>query len=493
MNTGRVIYTHLRKVYKGITDEYGNSIPVLDCFGNEIKKCNVEGDVDYIPPTLNPLLCPTDFPVTTTVNFTTTTSNFTTTVTTTSNATTTANCNFNINSADFDCSNPSYITIEVNTTITSGTVNALIVNTETSITRNNLTVVNGSVYFNLPYSMVGDNIIEINYMGCTRLIQLSILCNNILNCNLLNIICNQSTTSSTSTTTTTTSSTSTTSTTSTTVDVTCNLTSVTASQILPNQIKIDYVGTNVSSWSWQVLQSGTILEAGNVTSWTGNTFYLNLLTPLCNGTYTVKITPSNCATLFKETSVTITDSICCTVAITSVTNLSPTKTRVVYTVTGVANIDWEIIKGTTSVQAGAVNVVSGINTTEFDHAPLVNGNYAFKLSKGVACFDTEAFAVNTTTVTPCLFTLGTPIVTLASSGLSYDFNIPISNSQPNYTITIFTEDMLLVSVQGSPNGVFSLLKNMGGIDISNKVLTIQFLSEPVGCTKSVDVNMATVS
>lgn len=40
MNTGRVIYTSLIKVYKDILDENGNPIPVLDCYGNPIKKCN---------------------------------------------------------------------------------------------------------------------------------------------------------------------------------------------------------------------------------------------------------------------------------------------------------------------------------------------------------------------------------------------------------------------------------------------------------------------
>lgn len=477
MNTGRVIYTSLIKVYKDILDENGEPIPVLDCYGNPIKKCNTITDPDYVEPNVNLNLCPTDYPVTTTYNPITTTSQ----ITTTSNITTTVNCNFIINSVVINCNNPSFILVEAKTTLTNGIVNVLITNLNITVARNNITLVNGSVYFSLPYNMIGNNIIEITYQTCKQSIQHNIQCSTTFDCNLMPVICNNITTTSTTTSTTTTS---------TTTGSGCYLNSITATVILPNQIKIDYVGANVANWNWIILQNGIQLQSGVVTTWIGNTFYLNLGTALCDGAYSVIITPSNCTNQYKQTTFNITNNICCNISIISVTNINPTLTRVSFTASGTGNLDWRIKQGVTDLQSGNVSIVNGVNTIDFNHIPLTNGNYTFQLDKGMSCSDSEVFSINTTTSIPCTFTLGTAVVNYNSSNNTYDFNIPIASSQPDYTITVKYLDIILVSFGGSPNGVFTLPRNISGVDISDKTLNIDFYSESTGCSRNINVDLA---
>lgn len=481
MNTGRVVYTSLIKVYKGILDENGEPIPVLDCYGNPIKKCNTITDPDYVEPNVNLNLCPTDYPVTTTYNPITTTSQ----ITTTSNITTTVNCNFIINSVVINCNNPSFILVEAKTTLTNGIVNVLITNLNSTVARNNITLVNGSVYFSLPYNMIGNNIIEITYQTCKQSIQYDIQCSTTFDCNLMAVICNYSTT--TSSTTTSNITTSSTSSTSTTTGSGCYLTSITATEVLPNQIKVDYIGENVANWNWIILQNGIQIQSGTVTTWIGHTFYLNLSTALCDGNYTLIVTPSNCTNQYKQTTFSITDNICCNVSIISVTNINPTLTRVSFTGSGTGNLDWRIKQGSTDLQSGNVTIVNGVNTIDFNHIPLANGNYTFQLNKGQSCTDSESFSINTTTSQLCTFTLGTPVVTYNSSNSTYNFNIPIASSQPDYTITVKYQDVILVSFGGSPNGVFTLPRNISGIDISDKTLNVDFYSEPTGCSRNIDV------
>lgn len=479
MNTGRVVYTKLMKVYKGILDENGNPIPVLDCFGNPIKKCNDITNPDYIAPRVDLSLCPTNYPVTTTYNPITTTFNGSTT---TENITTTLNCNFDISEVVLSCLNPTYILVEVKTTLINGIVNVLITNLNNTIARTNITVVNGSVFFSVPYNMVGNNIIEITYQTCKRSIQYNIQCSTTFDCILLPVICNVSSTTTSTTT-------SNLTTTSTTTGSGCYLNSITATEILPNQIKVDYVGANVSNWNWTILQDGTVKESGIVTTWVGNTFYVNTLVALCDGTYTLLVTPSNCTNQYKQASFAITDNICCTIAISSVTNLSPTLTRVVFNASGTGNLNWRIKQGSTDFQSGVVTVVNGVNTIDFNHIPLANGNYTFQLDKGMSCVDTEGFSINTTTSVLCTFTLGTPTWTYSGLDNTYEFNIPIASSQPDYTITVKYQDVILVSFGGSPNGVFTLPRNMSGIDISDKTLNVSFYSESTGCTRNIDVDL----
>lgn len=482
MNTGRVVFTNLMKVYKGIVDENGNPIPVLDCFGNPIKKCNTTDDPDYVEPRLDLSLCPTDYPITTTYNpITTTIGN-----TTTSNITTT-NCNFNINSVVISCNNPTYILVEVKTTLINGVVNVLITNLNTTIARNNITIVNGSVYFSVPYNMVGNNIIQISYLGCNQSIQQVIQCTNTFECKLLPVICNVSTT--TTSTTTSNITTSSTTSTSTTTGSGCYLNSISASEVLPNQIKVIYAGANVANWNWTILRDNVLVESGTVTTWSGNTFYINLASSLCNGVYSIIITPSNCTNQFKQSTFTITDNICCTVSITSVVSLTPSLTRVVFTATGTGNLDWRIKQGSTDYQSGNVSVVAGTNTIDFNHIPLANGNYNFQLDKGMSCSDIEAFTVNTTTTVPCTFSLGTPTIIYNGTSNVFNFNIPIASSQPDYTVTVKYLGVILVSFGGSPNGIFSLPRYISGVDISGKVLNVNFYSEPTGCSRDIDVTV----
>lgn len=482
MNTGRVIYGNLIKVYKGITDENGNPIPVLDGFGREIKKCNVESDPDYVAPNVNLQLCPTDRPFFTTTTFP---------ITTTFNTTTTfpGSCNFEILSTNYNCSNPSFILVEAKTTISNGTVNVYITNNLSTIIRPNVTVINGSVFFSIPYSSAGNVIIEIAYGVCNRQSGLNIQCTNTFDALLMPVICMSQTTPTTSTSSTSTSSTSSTSTSSTTTLPVCTLNSISTSVVIPNQLRVDYNGHHITGFTCTVLLGSSVVEVVNVTSWSGNTFYINLTTPLCNGVYTVRVSPNECPTQFKTGTVEITNNICCTIDILGVTYISPTQTRIIFNSNGTSNVDWEIIQGLTSVEARTITVSNGENNIVINHVPLVNGSYKLKVSRGMSCFDEYDFVIATTTAIPCLFTLGTPIVTYNSSNFTYTFNIPITNSQPNYTVTIKYEGSPVISFNGQSDTPIILPLSLGGFIISGKTLVFEYLSETALCIKSVTINV----
>lgn len=491
MNTGFVKYEKLKKVYKNIRDSNGNPIPVLDSNGNEIFKNNSPQDADYIAPFFDNSLCPNGQ---TTLKQTTiyqTTNNQTTSNQTTSNQTTlnqtTTNCIISISSVSVDYSNSNYNSLYINTySYNFGSIIDIKVTQNNTLISTSIDVIyltGNSIWINIPKDIYGLLNIEIGKGSCktnynyyvqqqvTTLNQITTLqttlnqtTSNRFLVNVKNQNCNYITTTING----------------------CNLSSITLSQQLPNQFKVTYSGFQIANFKWIIKNSsGTQVQNGVVSSWTGNIFYINTSPALFDGLYTFEITATNisngldCNTVSSELQVT--GNPYCNILINSISQvtLSYFNYDITSTITS-GVINFEIINSLNQIVYSST--ISAINQTDAFIYPLgtLNQNevYTLKASKNAQCYSTLMFTTPVvTTSVPCNFDITNN--TVIKNGSLYDFDFNVTNGQIDYQVNIYEGTILIIGFQVSEinsHVLFSVPESFDGHNISGKSLKFVFTS-----------------